>query len=231
MSVVQRTGSVLAVAVLLAACGGSSSAEHVPTADEGRSAAAAINLKAIDLSAFKGLPHDAKGETGTDDVAFAACVGASEPHTDEVSDVYSDDLSKGEGAMISQVSSEVSVVSNTDTASKDVKAFKSGKATNCLDKFVTRLLSKEAGGATFSKPSVKSLDVNKDGIDDAFGYEVTVQASAGSQSIPFTISLLAMLKDHTEVSLTTLSIGGSLSVSERDGFAETLRGRLKTSAV
>jgi hypothetical protein len=233
MSLVLRTSAVVAATALLAACGGGASAKKAPTASEGKSAASAINLKAADVPGYKGAAHDKSNAGGSDDVAFAACVGASKPHADEIADTFSEDFSKGEGTMISQVSSEVSVVSKTDTASKDVKAYKSDKAKSCLDTFVTKLLTKNLGGsgATFGKPSVKALDVKTAGIDDSFGYEITIEASAAGQSFPLTISLLAMLKDHTEVSLTTLTVGASLTASDRDRYADILRGRLKDSAV
>jgi hypothetical protein len=214
MSLVLRTSAVVAATALLAACGGGASAKKAPTASEGKSAASAINLKAADVPGYKGAAHDKSNAGGSDDVAFAACVGASKPHADEIADTFS-------------------VVSKTDTASKDVKAYKSDKAKSCLDTFVTKLLTKNLGGsgATFGKPSVKALDVKTAGIDDSFGYEITIEASAAGQSFPLTISLLAMLKDHTEVSLTTLTVGASLTASDRDRYADILRGRLKDSAV
>jgi hypothetical protein len=237
LSTVRRTAAALSAAALLAACGGGSSgtASKPPTKAEADAAAAAINLTAADIPAdYKAAAHTSTTEGDAENTAFVACIGATPPHTDEVTDVYSQEFTKGAAVESTQVSSEVAVVSSAKTANTDAKAFTGSKTKGCIETFVTKLLAsttKDTPGVTFGKPAVTSLDIGKAGLDAAFGYSVAISASAAGQQFPFEVTLIGLLKKHTEVSFTVFSIGPSLAAAERQALVEKLRERIKKSAV
>ena len=233
-------GLALIASLTAAGCGGSSGTSSVssskpPTKAAAEAAAASINLVAADLpSDYKGAPHQSSSDDKAQTAAFAACAGASNVESDTVADVNSDDFSKGAQLTMKQVTSDVQVVKSSSSASADLKAYQSDKAQGCLATFITKLLAKQsggAGGATFGPPKVSRLQPSAPGIDGAFGYQVTLTASAAGLTIPFEISIEGFLVKHSEISLTLLSVGGPFPTSDRDALFSKLASRSVTSAV
>lgn len=236
MSKYLRVTAALAAAVVVTGCGGGSgTSSKPPTKAAADQAATAINLTVADLpSGYTAAPHDASSDSSPEDAAFAACVGATAPNVDDITDAFSEDFNKGAQIDTKQVSSEVEVVKSASTAASDLKAFKGDKAKTCIETFVTKLLAKEAGsssGVSFGTPTVARIDITSDGLDGAFGYQVRLTVTAQGQQIPFDVTIAGLLKDHTEVSLTTLSIGQPFPTSDRDALLQKLRDRAKKSAV
>lgn len=232
-----RVGAVLLTAVVLTSCSSgsktSTSTAKTPTKASGEAAAKAINLTSTDLPAgFTAEPHDSADDNSPEETAFAACVGASKP-TDELVEAHSDDFSKGEQLDTQQVSSDVTVVASADTARKDLKAYQGSKTETCLKTFVTELLTEQAGGGavTFGPPTIAALETEAGGTDGGFGYTVTTTASAQGIEIPFEIAIQGVLKDHTAVSLTTLSVGKPFPADVRADLLATLVARTKDKAV
>jgi hypothetical protein len=230
-------GVALAAAVLVSGCGGSSTStsSKPPTKTAAVAAAAGINLQTADLPAgYTGAPHDSSSDSSSDDAAFATCAGASPPNGQDVADEYSQDFSKGQQIDMSQVSSEVDVVKSASTAKQDLAAFQSDKTTACLATFVTKLVTRQAGGTpgvTFDTPKVSKVPVKADGTEGGFGYTVRLDAKASGLTIPFEISIRSFLVKHSEISLTTLSLGHPFPASDRDALFAKLLERAKKSAV
>jgi len=218
---------------MVAACGGGSSSTKAPTKAAGESAAKAITLTSTDLPAgFTGKPHDASNDHDPQQVAFAACVGASAP-TDDLVDAYSDDFSKGAQLDLQQVSSEVNIIASATKAKGDLTAYRGSKTEACLKTFVTDLLKKQAGGGgvTFGPPDIARLDTPVEGTDGGFGYTVTTTASASGLQFPFEIAIQGFLLRHTAVSLTTLAVGKPFPAEVRTDLLAKLVKRTKDKAV
>lgn len=230
-----RFGAALLAALSLAACGGgsTSTADKAPTKAAGETAAKAINLTTSDLpTGFTGEPSDSAAEDTPQEVAFAACVGASKP-TEDLVDVSSDDFGKGGQLDLQQVSSDVSIVASADVAKKDLAAYQGSKTEACLTTFVTELLAEQTGGGevTFGPPTIAKLATEVDGTDGGFGYTVTTTATAAGIEIPFELAIQGFLYKHTAISLTTLAIGKPFPTDVRTELLGTLVDRTKAKAV
>ena len=239
-----RSGRILvgALAVLVAAgCGssggGSGKASKPPSKDASLAAAAAINLKAADMPGYKAEPADDSSDTSTDkeEKQLGVCVGIADmSDANDVVDESSDDFSKGEEPNTLTVSSSVTVAKSASQAKADLKAFQSDKATDCMKTFVNDVFKAQVGesaGVTFGDVSVSALRPSASGTDGSFGYLVNASVSAQGVSFPFSMSIEGALKNHTELTMMTFSIGTPLSVSERDALWSKLIDRLKASAV
>lgn len=241
MSKLLRVGVALAATVAVTACGGGSgsgsssgSTDTAPSTSAATAAATAINLVKADLPGYNATPHDSSSDSDPDNVAFASCVGASAPNSGDVVDLYSEDFEKGTQLDSKQVSSEVTVVKSQSTARKDLKAFQGDKTKTCLETFVGKLLTKQAGeasGVTFATPTISRLDPQGAGTDGTFGYSVTTTAKAAGLSLPFEITIQGLLVKHTGTQLTTLSVGGPFPAADRDALFAKLVERSKSSAV
>lgn len=227
-------------AALLAACGGggdSSSSKvsaKAPTAAEAKAAAEAINLTDADATGYKGEAHDDSGDSAAEEKEFADCVGASNKDADLV-DVYSKDYSRGTEPQTQTVNSEVEVDSDAARLAADLKAYQAkDKVSSCLVTSVTKLIQDQVGqddSITFDKPVVADLPTAADGTDGGFGYRITITAKASGLTIPFEITEQGVLKGHTALTFSTMSIGTPIPAADRDALLATLVGRLKDKAV
>lgn len=243
----RRTASLALCLVLpLAACGGggddetaqasgspspsatSASPSPSPSLDPkaaGAAAAAAINLKAADLPAgFTPTPAD---ETAADedasDAQLATCVGI--PDTQPVTEVPSDDFTKGQDLPTLTYSSSVEVFADPTVVRTELAAFQGDELGPCLSKLFAKEIASGADGVTFSKPVVTRLTPAATGTDGAFGVKVTTTGKADGQSIPFTFEVLGYAKGRTEVTLTVLAAGTRTVDAERDALFATLVDR------
>lgn len=235
MSLRRGLGLALIASLAVTGCGGSSGSSKSsapPSKAAAASAGAAINLAASDLpSGYKGAPHDDSADTKAQTAAFIACTGASNVESDTIADLNSPDFSKGAQLNMKQVSSDVQIVKSASQARSDLRAYNGDKTKGCLSTFITKLLTKAAGGATFSAPTITKLTPHADGIEGAFGYQVNLSASAAGLTIPFEIAIEGLLVKHSEVSLTVLSIGGPFPTADRDALFAKLAARSVKSAV
>ena len=230
-------------AALLSACGGGDDnptlgSSPTPSAKpltsvEAKAAANAINLTDADVAGFKGTAHEDDSSSTAEEKEFATCVGASDKDAD-LTDTYSKDYERGSQPQMQTVSSEVQVDSDPAQLAKDLAAFQAAdKVKTCLTTSVTKLLQQEVGqsGVTFSTPVVAELKTTADGTDGAFGYRVTITAMAQGITIPFEITEQGVLKGHTTLSFSTMSIGTPIPAADRDALLAKLVDRLKDKAV
>lgn len=227
-----RVAVALLATVSIAACSGGTKTT-APTKASGEAAAKAINLTKTDLPAeFTGAPSDSADKDSPQEVAFAACVGASPPNND-LADVSSDDFSKGNQINLKQVSSDVTVVASAETAKKDLAAYQGSKTEDCLKTFVGDLLKEQTAGGSvsFGPPTIAKLPTDVPGTEGGFGFTVTSIATAAGITLPFELSIQGFLHKHTAVSLTTLSVGTPFPSDIRSDLLSKLVKRTKDSAV
>lgn len=235
-----RLPALLLTASLLAACGGNDkdtdsvkAEDKKVTAAEAKAAADAINLTDADATGFKGTAHEDDPDSDAEEKEFTDCIGASSADGD-LAQSYSKDYERGTAPQTQTVSSEVEVYSDEDALAADLKAYQAAdKVTSCLTTSITKLLASEVGeaGVTFGKPVVTELATAAEGTDGGFGYLVKVTASAQGLEIPFEISQQGVLKDHTALSFSTMSIGEPFPAADRDALLAKLVDRLKDKAV
>lgn len=235
-----RLPLLVLTAALLSACGGgdapATSGKPTPkalTKADATATADAINLTDADATGFTGEAHDDSGSTAAEEKEFSTCVGASDKDAD-LTDTYSKDYERGSQPQMQTVSSEVQVDSDPAQLAKDLAAFQAAdKVKTCLTTSVTKLLQQEVGqsGVTFSTPVVAELKTTADGTDGAFGYRVTITAMAQGITIPFEITEQGVLKGHTTLSFSTMSIGTPIPAADRDALLAKLVDRLKDKAV
>lgn len=233
-----RTGTTaaatLALALLAAGCsGGSGDKDSAPSKDKANAAAKAINLTKADApSGWKTSDADNSGSGADDDkIALYGCNGLSKADAEDVVDVSSDDLVKGTEPLTTQVNSEVEVLSSLDQAERVRKAFSGDKAVDCVKKYFLDQIGKEAdsSGAKIGTPKVTSR--TPAGVDKGFGFDVTLPISASGISLNVKASVVGFFVKHTEVELTTLTIGEVPSDYDQGALLSKLQDRAKKSAV
>lgn len=232
-------GTVVSVALLLAACSGGSSGakDAAPTKAEATAAAKAINLTKADVAAdFTSTPaDDTDTEGGAIPEDVADCLGlkgSAARGEDDLVDLSSDSFSRGAPPNGVQVSSEVEVVPSTKDAQKVLTIFKSDKATGCLAKSFENQFTKQqtTPGVTIGKVKVTTLTPSAAGTDGAFGFRLAIPVKGPGITIDVTTEIRGFIKKHTEVTLLSLTYGSGSGL-DSDALFATLVSRAGKSAV
>jgi hypothetical protein len=236
MSNLTKTAPVLLALALATACSGSSSAKEVtPTKDTGTKAATAINLTKADLpSGWTSEPADNSDNTpDSTDKKIVTCLGLPATDTTDVSDINSDDFSKGQPPLATQVNSEVEVVASLAQASRLQKAFTGNKVEGCLKSVFADEAKSEAGatpGLKFGTPTV-TKKAAPSGVDAGFAFAIGIPVQASGQTINVNTSIIGFFVKHTEVTLQTTVIGTPAADYDENALIGKLVERTKKSAV
>lgn len=237
--------TLLTLALLTSACGGSSGSSGSPAKDtaptkvQATAAAKAINLVQADVGAdFKSTPADNSEDSENEDLKeIATCLGVDEKELgaeDSIVDLSSDDFAKGQPPSGVQVGSEVEVVASTAVAKKQLAVFNNAKTPDCLKKSFEKTFKDEIGstpGLTLGTMTIEKIDVDSDDTDGAFGFAIGLPVNGPGITINVSVDIIGFLKKHTEVTLMTTSYGEAFASSDRDALYAKLVERAKTSAV
>jgi hypothetical protein len=232
-----RAASVLAVAVLAAACSsGSSKAKEVsPTKAAGTAAAQAINLTTADLPAtWSSEPADnSDNSSDASDTKIATCLGLpagdAKPGIDI--DLSSDTFSSGQGAQVTRVSSEVEITDTLAQAQRLHKAFVGDKAPGCFKQLVAdQFTGDDTPGVTYGTPTV-SKGAAPSGVDRGFAFDITIPFTAKGTAYALKVSILGFFFKHTEVTLQSMVLGTPASGFDQKALLDKLVERAKASAV
>ena len=226
---------VLALLVLLPACGGddseSSDATTIPpttrpTVEADKARAGRIVLTAADLP---GYTEDTSPEEDSDEVdrAFAACVqndpvltaeedtnprtvdGADFDKTDEIS-----------------VSSSATIAETEEQARAALEQLRQQTVLDCLGTAFRRELATSLDpGVTLRNVSVNNLPVAAAG-DEAVGLRILATISAAGQTARVTSDVTAIRRDRAVAFLVTNGVGTPFSESERESLAAKLADRM-----
>jgi hypothetical protein len=217
------TLAALAAAGAIAGCGGSSSS--APSKAQATSAASQINLKPADLPHSTATPNPTT--PGALDSQLASCAGSSPPGA-AIVNLNSPSLDVGTGLQQQSFSSNVKVLPSQAIVAKDLTAIKSGKAQACIKSLLPKAIGQSASNRVkFTGVTITPLPTSVSGADGAFGYRLTVSASALAARRPLTIMVdeFGAAVGRIEITLDDFGIGTPVSSATESKLLSTLVSR------
>jgi hypothetical protein len=229
---------IAGVAISLAACGGSSKGSSgaaagtsstptaTPTAapsplttQEAHALAVAAQLQTSDLPGYK---EDKSGAGNADkpdatDKQLQACISGPATPT-YLADVNSSDFSKGSTPLAQvTVSSETQVVPTAEQGQQEFTTLQKPETLTCLNNALTKALSGQAQGATFSGALRRTDAAAPPGADGVQAFVLDGSFAQQGISVKLHAGLELVLVGRAELSLTSFAIGDqSLPDTERD---------------
>jgi hypothetical protein len=213
----------LAVAGLIAGCGGSSTS--APSKAHATSAANQINLRPTDLPHSKATPNS--NTPGALDSQLASCAGTSPPAA-AIVNLNSPSLDIGTGLQQQSFSSNVKVLPSKAIVAKDLAAIMSGKAQACIKALLPKAIAQSASSRVkFTGVTLTPLPVSVSGTDGAFGYRLTVSAStaAAGQQLKIMVDEFGAAVGRIELALDDFGIGTPVSSAIESRLLSTLVSR------
>jgi hypothetical protein len=228
---------VVAAAVALSGCSGSSSAgkqaggpsgSPTPSAtattlslDKAKALAAAAVLTSADLPGYTSKPqtHDASDDATEKQVE--ACLGLTVPHY--VTRNIGTSFSKG----TDEIDSSADVVESAAVAQQQLQGLLSSKAPTCFVRTLKSALA--SSGITVVSGSAKRVPMTVAGSDGAFGFRLAVVAKAQGRTINITGYETGSLVGQVEIDVTLISVGPS-SVTLGDLTALTTKATARVRA-
>lgn len=202
-------GLAVAGVAAVAGCGGGSSkgsagSEPPITKAQATAFANQVNLLPADMKGWRASPNSANA---SQDAELARCAGTSTP-SEAVADISSNSFDRGSGLSMQSASSSVKVVQKKSIVASDLAATKSAKAQSCIKELLPRVIQQAAGGQVkFSAPQIEVLPTSVPGADGAFGYRITLTASALGQQFRFVIDAFGAAVGRAQLSLDDFAIG------------------------
>lgn len=129
----------------------------------------------------------------------------------------------------SQVSSSATIKKTTDAFQKDADALtldKIQKCTSVLKQAIQAGMGPDAQGATIGDIKVESLSVAKFG-DVSKGFRFTVQISAGGQTLPVYLDMVALGKDRSQIALSFMNVGAPFDSAVETALVAKAGAKLK----
>jgi hypothetical protein len=218
------TLAVIASAGLIAGCGSShSTSSSAPSKADATKAADQINLKPGDVPHSTASPNP--NTPGALDTQLASCAGTSPPEA-AIVNLNSPSLDVGSGLQQQSFSSNVKVMSSTSIVAKDLTAIQSAKAQACIKSLLPKAISQSASNRVkFSGVKITPLNPSVSGADGAFGYRLTVSASAAGQQLAIIVDEFGAAVGRIELTLNDFGIGAPVSSATESKLLSTLVGR------
>jgi hypothetical protein len=221
-------GAAAALLGVLAGVGVGSAAAAAPTKAQARAFAGAVNLVAADLPGFTVTPKTK--QTAADrraGISFTRCAGGT-PSSRDIVDVDSHDFARAGADGISELdaSSNVSVVSSSHLASRDLARARSPRTKTCLIRGLDQLLSSmKLKGVKFGKFTATSDRRPAPGSNGTFGLRFRVTATAAGVRLPFWFDFRGFRLGPAEVTLSTFGILVPFPTADEDGLFALLVSR------
>lgn len=220
-----RTVVVLGAAATLAACSSSGSRPTPPsptplsTAKAQQLAAAGV-LKSSDLTGYASKAQTHSASDVAMERAVRTCLGIPAAHY----------LARNFGTAFTrtdlEIDSSADVVASAADAQQDLHALSGSRAPGCLQQTLRQAAA--TGGASASSLSVTPTNVSVPGSDAAFGYRLSVDVTAGTQSVRITGYDIGALVGQVEINLSIEATGPTaFTLSQGVALATTATARVR----
>jgi len=131
------------------------------------------------------------------------------------------------------VQSEVEVLKSVTRAESELKALQSSKAANCISASFVSAIKDEAGtgtDVTFGTPTATRV-LPSTGAEKAFGFDIAIPFTSAGQNVTCYVAIRGFLVKHSEVTLTTGSLGTPFDMTTTEALLSKLVVRASTNAV
>jgi hypothetical protein len=152
-------------------------------------------------------PYQPTAQSERDEAALNRCTGRPSATDYQTAVVYSMQFSKGDGE---QISASITFVDTNTNAQEDVAVLRGARGQACTKQ--SFLQQAAAAGGTVTA-TIKPLIPSPTGNAESANYRILAQVPAGSDTLPFIIDIVQVLKGRAEISASFQDVNRSVPAS------------------